>query len=176
MINSQLYSQHDQTFYFLISFLELKYSCVYMLSEKSLCGAIGQRVRLLTERLMVQIHPGTCLASLHYIIKPEESCPAKTQSNHISMSEMQFLLRFNVKPKKAYEIAGFTQVFLYKPYVFLLDAFSYQITLTQSFMQIHDYRTNRYFQVIDKFHAVVIQSKENEPKFQRKNENSLQTL
>ena len=41
MIDSQLYSQHDQAFYFLISFLELKYSCVYMLREKSLCGAIG---------------------------------------------------------------------------------------------------------------------------------------
>ena len=41
MINSQLYSQHDQAFYFLTSFLELKYSCVYMLREKSLCGAIG---------------------------------------------------------------------------------------------------------------------------------------
>ena len=37
MINSQLYSWHDQAFYD----KKLKYSCVYMLREKSLCGAIG---------------------------------------------------------------------------------------------------------------------------------------
>ena len=32
--------------------------------KSSLCGAIGQRVRLLTERLVVQAHPGTFVLSI----------------------------------------------------------------------------------------------------------------
>ena len=59
-----------------------------MLREKSLCGAIGYRVRLLTERLMVQSIPGR--ASQAYIIKPEESCFAKTQSNHFNVWSVVF--------------------------------------------------------------------------------------
>ena len=40
MINSRFFSQHEEAFYFLISFLDLKYSCMYTFREKSLCGAI----------------------------------------------------------------------------------------------------------------------------------------
>ena len=86
MINSQLYSQHDQAFYFLISFLDLKYSCVYMLREKRV--SVAQSVSAFGCK-----PKGWCFKSIQglawqaYIIKPEKSCFAKTQVT-FSMSEM----------------------------------------------------------------------------------------
>ena len=40
MINSRSFSQHEEAFYFVVSFLDFKYSYMYTLREKSLCGAI----------------------------------------------------------------------------------------------------------------------------------------
>ena len=70
------------------------------LTEVCLCGAIGQRARLLTERMVVRAHPGTrtlcsCPNTLtgNYLklVVKQDSCPM-TQCHNVPWLHREFLL------------------------------------------------------------------------------------